>query len=191
MVPWQLASVRHLHVCAVCPRLGARDPGTYVSHSVWAELGCLRLPLSQDSHKDKGWHGQREGIGGPFPREVTVTIRGWGWVWRSRNTNIETNPGWMLQNKDWTNVLGGVETLRVQMEIKVETPAADTVRSLLPRIEKYVFEIGGQRILVHSSTREWTHKTWSPDNPEPADKEEFTEFTIVEVAWRAQAKQDH
>ncbi len=102
MTSTQLAAVQHIQIFANRFRLTAQDPGRYISYSAFAELSCLRGEKEKKADGRAGTYG----IGGPYPRTVTITIRNCDWTFR--NTTL-FNLDNILGNRHWETVLGGVE----------------------------------------------------------------------------------
>lgn len=70
MTDEQLAAVQHIHIFAEPNRLTSKDPGTYLSHTTFAELGYLRDGSGLGCQK--ACLRRRKG---PFPKRFTITLR--------------------------------------------------------------------------------------------------------------------
>ena len=201
MKPWQLAAVRHLHIYAERTQLLARDPGMYHDHTAWAELALLRM-LPNEAAKTRmparmAARVSKRSLCGPRPRELTITIRHHQW-WGSGLQGQETVVLDFQGNREWRNVLDGVEVLRLQMEVRQRDVAA--TRAMAERLRDWTWRIDHERQLIchgadktiggggSQGVREWSHEQepLEPQIDRYSTRKET--FTIFEIEWRL--KQD-
>ena len=178
MTPEQLAAVQHIHIFAADSlSLDTRDPGQYLSHSFFAELGCMRSGTGSSRRNNVlPWQ-----IVELRPRNMTITFRGDGWdYWVGWGRN-DCNLNKFLQNKHWENVLGGLKMLR--MEVEVPDPKREGSGSVVETLTNFNFNIGKGEILVPEKDLEesrWTRRSTSPQIMYDS------EFYLATVIWRVE-----
>lgn len=176
MTPEQLAAVQHLHIFAPRTTLFARDPGEFVTNGCFAELGIMRRERkSKKFHRSIQTSPRR--LGGPFPQSITITLR-------QMNNNITlVDLGRMLTNKHWRGVFGGLNTLR--MELEVRKAEREKLEPVVASLLGFTFDIGDGEVLVAEETvqeRSWTGLTSCGSGTDMIWKN--TEFIVATVVWR-------
>ena len=178
MTPAQLAAVQHIHIFANRSRLAAADPGRYISYGAFAELGCLRGKREKQTDDGQGTCG----IGGPYPKTMTITIRNCDWKFRN-HTQFDLDN--MLRNRHWENVLGGLKELTFELEI--EDKQKEVLLPVIRELKEFDFDIGGGELLVaDKSVKEnvWTGPIERHLDYPQKDKWESTEYFIATVVWK-------
>lgn len=177
MTSAQLTAVQHIHIFANRSRLRAEDTGRYINYSPFAELGCLRVT----KEKKAGEGGYTCGIGGPYPKTITITIRNCDWSVRNyTHFDLEAN---MLRNRHWENVLGGLKELR--MELEVEDKEKEVLLPVINKLKEYQFNIGGEELLI--AEEKVKENKWMGPIKRPSllkDKWEETEYYVATVVWK-------
>ena len=182
MSPAQLAAVQHIHIFANRTRLTAKDPGQYISYSAFAELGSLRGKKGRVARGERGACG----IGGPYPRTMTITISKVDWNFRN---HFQVDLEKFLRNKHWENVLGELKELR--MELEVEDEEKEVLVPIINKLKNFEFNIGGGGSLV--AGKEVKESVWKGGlierplgGPQPFTWRE-TKFHVVTVVWRVRS----
>lgn len=133
------------------------------------------------------WIALSDAMGGPFPREITVTVRHWAWprtpepgVWKPEGWKLE--PEWFFKEEELEKALSGVEVLRFLMEAKGAD--VEVVRERMPEIEKHIFEARDGKVLVcRAGAKEWKHRERIAAESDAGGKVE-EESTVFEIIWR-------
>ena len=84
-----------------------------------------------------------DGIAGPYPRTMTITIRNCDW--RFCNPTV-FNLDNMLGNRHWETVLGGLKELR--MELEIEDKEKGVLVPVINKLKEFEFDIGRGELLV-------------------------------------------
>lgn len=178
MTSAQLAEVQHIHIFANRSRLRAEDPGRYISYSAFAELGCLRGMKEKKASDGRGICG----IGGPYPRMMTITIRNRDWRFR-HHTQFDLDN--MLGNGHWENVLGGLKELR--MELEIEDKEKEVLDPLINKLKDFEFDIGGgESLIAEENVKEnwWMGPIKRRLDYPLEDKWEETQYYVAAVVWK-------
>ena len=138
MTSAQVAAVQHVHIFTHSSRLRSRDPGQYMSYSALAELGFLR----RNKGEKNGARGAPLGIGGPYPKKMTFTIR-------CRDWRVDLA---MLNNRHWENVFGGLKELT--MELVVGEEHKEMLMPTVDKLKAFRFDIGENKSLVAETVKE-------------------------------------
>lgn len=164
MTPEQLSSVQHLHIFTRRSRLGAKNPGIYISHGIFRELYSMRTL----------------DVGISCPRTLTITLRQLDWYYQGcPDFNLDN----MISNKHLENVFRSLKVLRMELE----TPAAQK-RNLDPVVQSLLgFEpdIGNSQILVPHKQVNQTSWIGHVTRPYPHEDDDISEHYVVTVTWRA------
>lgn len=178
MTSAQLAAVQHIHIFAGRSRLSANDPGRYISHSAFAELGCLRGKRGKRA-------GVREaicGLGAPYPKTMTITIRFCEWTWQNQPRFDLDN---MLRNRHWEGVLGGLKELRIELDI--EDQNKENLGPVINKLKVYTFDIGGGEWLVADECVEesgWTGPIKCCSVYQQSNEWEEMRYYVATMVWR-------
>lgn len=178
MTSAQLAAVQHMHIFAGRSRLTARDPGQYISHSAFAELGFLRGKRGERVNKKETICG----IGAPYPKTMTITIRFCECSWQNRPRFDLDN---MLRNRHWENVFGGLKELRIELEI--EDAYRENLVSVIDKLKVSEFDVGGGEWLVaeeYVKESGWTGPIQRPVPCPQEDKWEETRYYVATMVWK-------
>ena len=183
MTDEQLAAVQHIHIFADYNRLNSKDPGTYLSHTAFAELGYLRD--GSGPGRLKACPRRRKG---PFPKRFTITLRHMDWKISRFDPRLdpETRPYLclenMLRNEHWENVFGGLKVLR--MELEVEEVRKEDLVPLVKRLREYVFDIGKGEVLV--AEEHVQESTWEGGRQELSMESKWVDatFYVVAIVWK-------
>ena len=180
----QLVAVQSVHIFAHRNQLRAKDPGKYLSNTIFADYGCLRD--TEGAITDRGGR-VAAGIDGPYPKALTITIRHVDWFTEPYQALDSFDLEHMLANKHWENIFGGLECLR--MELEVEEKKRDGLKPLLLRLNNYVFDIGhDQSLVAEQAVKERQWRGWIRRMSQlPGDDHiwEETVFNIVTITWRS------
>ncbi|KAF6238062.1 hypothetical protein HO173_003696 [Letharia columbiana] len=181
MTSAQLAAVQHIHIFANRSRLTAEDPGRYISHSAFAELGCLRGKKEKEAGEGEGTCG----IGGPYPKMMTITIRDCDWKFRN-HTQFDLDN--MLGNRHWENVLGELKELR--MELEIENRQKEALMPVINKLKGFEFDIGGGESLVAEENvkeNSWMGPIQYPRDYAPGDMCEERTYYVATLVWKVRS----
>ena len=185
MTSIQLAAVQQIHIFAHRYRLIAQDPGRYLSFGAFAELGSLRGEKGAKT-------GDREGtcgIGGPYPKTMTITIRNCDWRFcneagsarSARSDRSDFHLRTMLENRHWESVFGGLKELRIELEIYNQE--REVLVPTINMLKEFDFDIGGGESLVAEETVE--ENVWMAPNIE--NKGEEMEHYVAALLWKVKS----
>ena len=124
----------------------------------------------------------RCGIGGPYPKTMTITIRKGDWGFRNQPRFDLDN---MLSNRHWESVFGGLKELRIELEVEDKNK-----KCLLPVINKLKvseFDIGkGEWLIPEEIVWEngWTGPIQRHLISPPEDKWEETRYYVATLVWK-------
>ena len=176
MTSVQLAAVQQVHVFAHRCRLQAEDPGRYFSYGALAELGSLR---SEKGVKTDGWDDRR-GMGGPYPKRMTITIRDCDWRFH-HEFRSEFHLGYMLGNRHWESVFGELKELRIELEIYNQE--REMLVPAINMLKEFDFDIGGGESLVAEEIVE--ENVWMAPKFDENGKE--MEHYVAALVWKVKS----
>jgi hypothetical protein len=108
----QLAAVQHIHIVAKPKYQNPEGPKVRSNQTLFLELDHLR----------HGFHPERGGRNGPFPKTFTITISHTDWkrsrIYRKDCPKLCLNH--MLDYEHWDKVFGGLKVLRMELEVEEE-----------------------------------------------------------------------
>ena len=148
LTPIQLAAVRDVHVLVYSGHLRSREGGTYLSDTFLAEWAYIRTPPSHPGFQRQSDNiGPSHSSGGPRSQTMTITMILSSWQLFKANTRLVTS---MLENEHWENVFGGLNELKMQLEI--EWSERDKLQKIIARFKGVVWNIGRGQELAPTGT---------------------------------------
>lgn len=183
----QLQSVRHIQLFVASSRLRTKDPGRFRSETPFAELGYLREPLDTDAEplSDGGTpmevYGRWDSLGGPYPKTLIMTIRHFDWRGSFSGYGFDLGP--MLENKHWENVFGGLNLLK--MELEVQERHRPLLEPTVQRLLDFTFDIGQGKMLAASDVQETTWTGLVDFGTWPAPEWEDAKISVTTITWQA------
>ena len=122
------------------------------------------------------------GIGGPYPKTMTITIRKGDWDFRNEPLFNLHN---MLRNRHWENVLGGLKKLRIELE--VEDTNKESLVPVINKLKESAFNIGdGEWLVAEENVKEsgWTGPVKRHLAYPQEDEWEETRYYVATLVWK-------